>query len=903
MADIDKGLYAAPVGVEEMAESEEAIEIEIEDPEKVTIGIGESEIVIDPDAMEDEEFSKNLGEDLDEQYMAQLSSDLLEDFTNDLNSRKDWLETYVDGLELLGLKIEERTEPWEGACAVYHPLLSEALVKFQAETMMETFPAAGPVKTSIIGKETDECIEASARVQENMNYQLMDKMPEYRPEHERMLWGLGLAGNAFKKVYYDPALERQVSIFVPAEDMVVPYGASNLETAERVTHVMRKTKQELHYLQEMGFYRDTELGEPSYDLDEVEKKIAEQMGFDATNDDRYKILEMNVNLDLEGYEDKDGSRKTGIALPYIVTIDKGTSEILAIRRNWNQDDSMKKRREHFVHYGYIPGFGFYCFGLIHLIGGFSKSGTMLLRQLVDAGTLSNLPGGFKARGLRIKGDDTPIGPAEWRDVDAPSGTIRDNLMPLPYKEPSQVLAALMDKIIDEGRRFATAADMKVSDMSSNSPVGSTLAILERTLKVMSAVNARIYYAMKKEFGLLKTLIRDYTDPNYQYDPATGTPGAKQEDYDKVNLIPVADPNAATMAQKVVQYQAVMQMAQQNPAIYDLPELNRQMLDVLGVKNAEKLIPNEDDVKQLDPVSENMNILNGKPVKAFIDQDHKAHIEVHMAFANDPKIRQLVGQSTKAPLIQAAMEAHIAEHVAFQYRLEIEEKLGVPLPPPDEVLPSDIENDIARVSAPAAEKLLQANQVEANSIWEMIIQRDLGFKAAVPPKYDILAKDRSGKPFVASPVNPFLRAINFISPVTIGYTEGDPVKEALFEIGYNIPQEISYFEGEPLTSLEKSELQRYMATDTQFRNALEQIVSNPQWQAQVKAYKDAGILNRDNYKVNATPFYQQIREQFISVKARAMSQMLAENEKLRSRVELRRARLAQTSTGYYNKINE
>ena len=712
MADIDKGLYAAPVGVEEMAESEEAIEIEIEDPEKVTIGIGESEIVIDPDAMEDEEFSKNLAEDLDEQYMAQLSSDLLEDFTNDLNSRKDWLETYVDGLELLGLKIEERTEPWEGACAVYHPLLSEALVKFQAETMMETFPAAGPVKTSIIGKETDECIEASARVQENMNYQLMDKMPEYRPEHERMLWGLGLAGNAFKKVYYDPALERQVSIFVPAEDMVVPYGASNLETAERVTHVMRKTKQELHYLQEMGFYRDTELGEPSYDLDEVEKKIAEQMGFDATNDDRYKILEMNVNLDLEGYEDKDGSRKTGIALPYIVTIDKGTQEILAIRRNYNQDDSMKKRREHFVHYGYIPGFGFYCFGLIHLIGGFSKSGTMLLRQLVDAGTLSNLPGGFKARGLRIKGDDTPIGPAEWRDVDAPSGTIRDNLMPLPYKEPSQVLAALMDKIIDEGRRFATAADMKVSDMSSNSPVGSTLAILERTLKVMSAVNARIYYAMKKEFGLLKTLIRDYTDPNYQYDPATGTPGAKQEDYDKVNLIPVADPNAATMAQKVVQYQAVMQMAQQNPAIYDLPELNRQMLDVLGVKNAEKLIPNEDDVKQLDPVSENMNILNGKPVKAFIDQDHKAHIEVHMAFANDPKIRQLVGQSTKAPLIQAAMEAHIAEHVAFQYRLEIEEKLGVPLPPPDEVLPSDIENDIARVSAPAAEKLLQANQVEA-----------------------------------------------------------------------------------------------------------------------------------------------------------------------------------------------
>ena len=713
MADVDKGLYAAPMGVEEVAESEEAIEIEIEDPEKVTIGIGDTEIVIDPDAMEDDEFNANLAEELDEQYLAELSSDLLEDFSNDINSRKDWLETYVDGLELLGLKIEERTEPWEGACAVYHPLLSEALVKFQAETMMETFPAAGPVKTSIIGKETPECMEAAARVQENMNYQLMDKMPEYRPEHERMLWGLGLAGNAFKKVYYDPALERQVSIFVPAEDMVVPYGASNLETAERITHVMRKTKQEIHTLQEIGFYKDVDLGEANYDLDEVEKKIAEQMGFDATNDDRYKILEMNVNLDLEGYEDKDGKRKTGIALPYVVTIDKGTSEILAIRRNWNQDDGVKKRREHFVHYGYIPGFGFYCFGLIHLIGGFSKSGTMLLRQLVDAGTLSNLPGGFKARGLRIKGDDTPIGPAEWRDVDAPSGTIRDNLMPLPYKEPSQVLAALMDKIIDEGRRFASAADMKVSDMSANSPVGSTLAILERTLKVMSAVNARIYYSMKKEFGLLKNIIADYTDPDYQYDPSTGTPGAKQSDYEKVNLIPVADPNAATMAQKVVQYQAVMQMAQQNPDIYDLPELNKQMLDVLGVKNAEKLIPNKDDIKQLGPVTENMNIINGKPVKAFLDQDHEAHIVVHMAFTDDPLIRKLVGQSTKAGMIQAAMEAHIAEHIAFQYRLEIENKLGVPLPPIDEPLPIDIENEVARLTAEAAPKVLGDSSLKAS----------------------------------------------------------------------------------------------------------------------------------------------------------------------------------------------
>jgi hypothetical protein len=589
--------------------------------------------------------------------------------------------------------------------------------------MMETFPAAGPVKTSIIGKETPECIEAAQRVQENMNFQLMDEMPEYRPEHERMLWGLGLAGNAFKKVYYDPTLERQVSIFVPAEDMVVPYGASNLETAERVTHVMRKTEQEIHNLQHIGFYRDIELGEPDYDLDEVEKKIAEQMGFDATNDDRYKILEMNVNLDLEGYEDEDKDGKTGIALPYIVTIDKGTQEILSIRRNWKQDDSLQKRREHFVHYGYIPGFGFYCFGLIHLIGGFSKSGTMLLRQLVDAGTLSNLPGGFKARGLRIKGDDTPIGPAEWRDVDAPSGTLRDNLMPLPYKEPSQVLAGLMDKIIEEGRRFASAADMKVSDMSANSPVGSTLAILERTLKVMSAVNARIYYSMKKEFKLLKTLIRDYTDPDYKYDPSTGTPGAKQEDYDKVQLIPVADPNAATMAQKVVQYQAVMQMAQQNPQIYDLPELNRQMLEVLGVKNADKLIPTSEDEKPEDPVSENMDIINNKPVKAFIYQDHEAHLIVHMSFRDDPKMKQVMGQNPKAQLMLAAMEAHIAEHVAFEYRRQIEEQIGATLPPPNTEMDETSEMGIARLSAKAAKKLLQKDVKEAQMEQNQAAQKD------------------------------------------------------------------------------------------------------------------------------------------------------------------------------------
>jgi hypothetical protein len=590
--------------------------------------------------------------------------------------------------------------------------MTEALVKFQAETMMETFPAAGPVKTQIIGKETKENEEAAQRVKEDMNFQLTEKMPEYRPEHERMLWGLGLAGNAFKKVYYDPSLERQVALFVPAEDIVVPYGASSLETAERVTHVMRKSKNDLRKLQVAGFYRDIELGEPSHELEEVEKKIAEKMGFDATTDNRYKILEMHVNIDLEGYEDEDDDGEpTGIALPYVVTIDRGTTEILSIRRNWNPDDETKQKRNHFVHYGYIPGFGFYCFGLIHLIGAFAKSGTMLLRQLVDAGTLSNLPGGFKTRGLRIKGDDTPIAPAEFRDVDVPSGTIRDNILPLPYKEPSQVLNQLMNQIVEEGRRFASAADMKVSDMSANSPVGTTLAILERTLKVMSAVQARIHYAMKQEFKLLKNIIRDYTPADYSYDPAEGGRNIKQSDYEQVEVIPVSDPNAATMSQKVVQYQAVMQLAQQSPDIYDQVELNRQMLEVLGVKNIEKLIPNKDDIKPTDPVSENMNLINGKPVKAFIYQDHKAHITTHMAFKDDPKLAQIAGQSPQAAVVGAAIEAHIAEHLAFEYRRQIEEQLGVPLPAPDEVLPEDVEIEISRLVARAGQQLMQKNGAE------------------------------------------------------------------------------------------------------------------------------------------------------------------------------------------------
>jgi hypothetical protein len=710
--NFDKALYQAPEGMsdEDMGGD---IEIEIEDPESVSIGLGDLEIDIEPNKETTDDFDANLAEYMDESELQSLAGDLLSDFEDDIDARKDWMQTYVDGLELLGMKIEERSEPWEGACGVYHPLLSEALVKFQAETIMETFPAAGPVKTKIIGKETPAKKDAAERVQDDMNYQLTEVMVEYRPEHERMAWGLGLSGNAFKKVYFDPSLNRQVALFIPAEDVVVPYGASNLETANRMTHVMRKTKNELRRLMVAGFYKDVDLPEPQNTLDDVEKKIAERMGFRATSDDRYKLLEMQVYLDLPGYEDKDKKGKeTGIGLPYIVTIEKTSQEILSIRRNWHPDDETCQKRNHFVHYPYIPGFGFYAFGLIHLIGAFAKSGTSIIRQLVDAGTLSNLPGGLKTKGMRVKGDDTPISPGEFRDVDVASGTIRDNILPLPYKEPSQVLLALMNQIVDEGRRFAGAADLKIADMSSNSPVGTTLAILERTLKVMSAVQARVHYAMKQELKLLKEIIADYTPEEYDYQPVEGSRRAKKSDYDQVDVIPVSDPNAATMAQKVVQYQAVMQMAQANPQIYDLVELNRQMLEVLGIKNIGKLVPSAEDFKPKDPVQENMNVLNGKPVKAFIYQDHEAHIQVHQAAMQDPKIMQIIGQNPKAQMIQAAALAHINEHVAFQYRKEIEKQLGIPLPEMDKELPKDMEVEVSRMMALAAQKLLSKDQAEA-----------------------------------------------------------------------------------------------------------------------------------------------------------------------------------------------
>lgn len=705
---IEKALYQAPMGLDSLSEIEEPIEIEIEDSDLMDL---------EEEVEEENDFDDNLAEYISEGVLADLAGDLTGDFEEDVSSRKDWIQTYVDGLELLGMKIEERSEPWEGACGVYHPLLSEALVKFQAETIMETFPAQGPVKTQIIGKETPEKKEAATRVQDDMNYQLTDVMVEYRPEHERMIWGLGLSGNAFKKVYFDPNLNRQVSMFIPAEDIVVPYGASSLEQSPRVTHVMRKTENEVKRLQYAGFYRDVELSEPSGVLDEVEKKIAEKMGFRATSDDRYKLLEMHVDLDLEGYEDKDeDGESTGIALPYVVTIEKGTNTILSIRRNWRPEDETKQKRNHFVHYGYVPGFGFYCFGLIHLVGAFAKSGTSLIRQLVDAGTLSNLPGGFKTRGLRIKGDDTPISPGEFRDVDVPSGVLKDNLMPLPYKEPSQVLYSLLGTIVEEGRRFASAGDMKISDMSANSPVGTTLAILERTLKVMSAVQSRIHYSMKQELKLLKEIIRDYTPPEYNYDPVEGSPRAKQSDYDLVTVIPVSDPNAATMAQKIVQYQAVLQLAQQAPQIYNLPQLHRQMLNVLGITDAQKLVPLEDDQKPMDPITENMNVISGKPVKAFIYQDQDAHITAHQNFLQDPQTAAIIGQNPLANQMTAAMQAHIAQHFGFKYRLMIEQQLGAPLPyikdEDEDSIPEEYEIQISRLVAQASTQLLAQNQAKA-----------------------------------------------------------------------------------------------------------------------------------------------------------------------------------------------
>lgn len=710
--NVDKGLYQAPLGIEQLAQDEEPIEIEIIDPEEVNIHMGDMDISIIPGEEEDS-FGENLAELMDEGELMSIAGDLVEDIENDRNSRKDWEKAYTDGLKLLGLQFEERTEPWQGASGVFHPMITEAVVRFQSETITEMFPAQGPVRTKIIGKETPEKKEAAVRVEEDMNYELTEVMREFRPEHERMLWSLPATGSAFKKVYYDPNLGRQVSMFVPAEDIILPYGTTDLDTCYRLTHVMRKTKNEILKLQESGFYRKCELGEPTRDRSDIQDAKDKETGFSDLNDDRYTLYEVHADLDLPGHEDtnSDGN-ETEIGLPYVLTLIKGTNEVMAIRRNWEPDDELRLKRQHFVHYQYIPGFGAYGFGLFHLIGGFAKSATSIMRQLIDAGTLSNLPGGLKSRGLRIKGDDTPIQPGEFRDVDIGSGALRDNILPLPYKEPSQVLAALLGTIVDEGRRFAATADLKVSDMSGQSPVGTTLALLERQLKVMTAVQARLHYTFKQELGLLAEIIADYTDPNYDYDPDTSNRSAKKTDYEYVEIIPVSDPNAATMSQRVVQYQAVIQMAQMAPDIYDMPQLHRRMLEVLGIKNAEKLVKLPDDQKPRDPVTENMSVLKGEPVKAFLNQDHQSHIAVHMAMMQDPMIMAVIGQNPRAPAIQAALMAHLAEHAGFQYRKQIETQLGLTLPPEDEDLPPQIEQALSEMMAKAAQQALQLNQQQA-----------------------------------------------------------------------------------------------------------------------------------------------------------------------------------------------
>ena len=684
---------------------EPAIEIEIEDPESVKIGIDGVEIDLMPEAPTADQFDANLAEFMDEGELQSLASELVALVDADINSRKDWTEMFVKGLEVLGMKYEERTEPWNGACGVYSPLLTEAAIRFQSEMITETFPAAGPVKTQIIGAIDRLKEEAADRVREDMNYTLTERMIDYRSEHERMLYSLGLSGAAFKKIYPNPSTELPAAPFVPAEDLIMPYGASNVYTAERVTHVMRKTENELKKLQVAGFYREVELGEPVRFFTDIEKKKAEEQGYTLTDDDRYQVLEIHVDRDLPGYEDE-------IPLPYVITIERGTNEVLAIRRNWNESDKRKLKRQHFVQYTYIPGFGAYGLGYIHLIGGYARAGTSIIRQLVDAGTLSNLPGGLKSRGLRIKGDDTPIAPGEFRDVDIPSGSVRDNIMPLPYKEPSQVLAALLQQITEDGRRLAAIADLKVSDMSAQAPVGTTLAILERQLKTMSAVQARVHASLRMEFKLLKEIIRDFLPADYSYTPEGGDRAVKQADYDLVEVIPVSDPNAATMAQRIMQYQAALQLAQGAPQIYDLPQLHRQMLEVLGIKNAERLVPIEDDQKPRDPVSENMSFLTGKPTKAFIYQDHQAHIATHMSLMQDPMIMQMIGQSPMAQQMQGAVMSHIAEHMAFAYRQQIEEQLGVPMTAPDQELDEQTEVQLSRLVAQAAQQLLQTNVQKA-----------------------------------------------------------------------------------------------------------------------------------------------------------------------------------------------
>ena len=704
--------------VEGLIEQEpEAISIAIENPESVSIETEDGGMLIDFDPQEDRpesEFGDNLAEVIDENDLERIGSDLIAAFQNDKDSRRDWEETYTKGLDQLGLKIEERTQPWNGACGVFHPMLSEAVIKFQSQAISEIFPASGPVKTKIVGKITEEKAKQAERVQDYMNYLLTYEMSEYRTETEKLLFSLPLAGSAFRKVYYDPNLGRPSGIFVPSEDVVVNYGASDLETCERATHVMRKSFNEIRKMQVNGFYKDIELPDPTNSYSDIQEKYNELTGENVGDryDQRHTLLEMQVNLDLPGFEDTVDGENTGIQLPYVVTIDYGSSTILSIRRNFYEDDKQKQRRSHFVHYQYLPGLGFYGFGLVHMIGGLAKSATSLLRQLVDSGTLSNLPGGLKSRGLRIKGDDTPIMPGEFRDVDVPGGAIKDNITFLPYKEPSQTLYSLLNTIVEEGRRFASISDMKVSDMNSQAPVGTTLALLERNMKVMSAVQARLHASMKKEFEILVGIIKDFGNPSYPYD-TDEEEDIKSSDFDqRVDVLPVSDPNASTMAQRIMQYQAAFQLATSAPEMYDLKELHRQMLEVLGIENVDDIIPEEGDIPPVDPVSAVQNLINNKPVKAYEFQDHDAHIQTVAAAQDNPEIQAILGKTPNAPSILAAASAYVNEHLTMKFRDQVEQEMGIELPPLGEPLPADVEKRISELVAEAASRVTQNAMMQA-----------------------------------------------------------------------------------------------------------------------------------------------------------------------------------------------
>jgi len=709
-------LYEAPTGIPQAAEQEVAFEIEVVDPEAID---GEEALLAasandEAGAEADSGFSDNLAEELDDSALAVLASELAHDIDNDKNSRADWEKLYIDGIKLLGLKREPRTSPWPGASDVNHPMITEAMVRFQSELITETFPAAGPTKAKIIGKETPKKKEASERVITDMNYMLTERMPEFRGEHERLLFGLPGCGAGFKKVYYDPSKGRPVSEYVQAGDVLLPYGVSGARASHRVTHVMRKTENEIRRLQHTGFYRKVELTMPTKNIDEIRQAMDDEIGFNDLNDEFYTLYEVCVELDLAGFEDEDEDGPTGVALPYVVTLIRDTNIVLSVRRNWKEDDPLRQPRQHFVQYDYIPGFGPYGFGLFHLIGSFANSATGTMRQLMDAGTLANLPGGLKSRGLRIKGEDQPIEPGEFRDVDVGGGTIKDNILPLPYKEPSATLFNLLQMIIEEGRRFASTADMQVSDMSAQAPVGTVLALIERQLKVLTAVQGRTHNSLTQELKLIKQLVVENIsdDPEYDYQPETGSPPARREDYAMVDVVPVSDPNASTLAQRVVQYQAVIQLAQMAPQIYDLPQLHRGMLDVLGIKNADKLVALPDDLRPVDPVSENMAVLKAKPVKAFLHQDHESHIRVHMSAMQDPIIMKLLGQNPQAPMLMAAMQAHVAEHVGYAYRQKIEQQLGMPMPAEGEKLSPELEVALSGMMAQAAQQVLMQSQQKA-----------------------------------------------------------------------------------------------------------------------------------------------------------------------------------------------